>query len=164
MVQLPGSGSAAAAVGTLLAPVVACLRGDDEGLDILLGGACEDGAAAGAVRAAPVVARVYLTLAPPPDGADRIVGGYVDAAFDRFGRRDVVTLGAECLEVARAGAQLAGVAEAVFARVALEHGDRCALEGAVASCWWCALVSARMRGVDPVEEAAGICRYVSRVA
>ena len=47
---------------------------------------------------------------------------------------------------------------------ALSHGDRHALEGAVASCWWCARESARLRDVDPIAEAAAICRYVARVA
>jgi hypothetical protein len=46
----------------------------------------------------------------------------------------------------------------------LTHGERRALEGAVACCWWCAQHSARKRHVDPVEEAAAICRYLARVA
>jgi hypothetical protein len=44
---------------------------------------------------------------------------------------------------------------------ALDRGERCALEGAVASCWWCAYRSALLRAVDPVEEAAAICRYLA---
>ncbi|GIU88308.1 MAG: hypothetical protein KatS3mg009_2823 [Acidimicrobiia bacterium] len=155
----------AVAVGTLLAPVVACLRGDDEGLGVLVGGACDDGVAAAAVRAAPAVARVYLRLAPPPDGAGQILGGYLDAARRRFADPEVVKVGAECLQVARVeAAPLAPIAEAVFADLAFEHGERCALEGAIASCWWCARRSAEMRGNDPVEEAAAICRYLARVA
>ena len=105
---------AARAVGALLAPVVACLRGDDDGVGILLDGACEDGAVAAAVRAAPAVVRVYLRLAPPPDGADRILTGYGSGALDRFHDREIVTLGAECLEVARVDPALAPIAEAVF--------------------------------------------------
>ncbi|MDZ4828372.1 MAG: hypothetical protein SGJ13_18175 [Actinomycetota bacterium] len=157
-------GPAATAVGTLLAPVVACLRGDDHGFEILVGGTCDDGDIAAIVRSAPAVARVYLRLAPPPHGADRIVTGFADAAYDRFGNSEIVTLGAECIEVARVDAPLADIAEAVFVNTALTHGERCALEGAIASCWWCAQVSALLRGVDPIEEAAAICRYVARVA
>ena len=44
---------ASALVGALIAPVVACLRGDDEGVRILIEDACEEGAAAELVRAAP---------------------------------------------------------------------------------------------------------------
>lgn len=148
----------------LLAPVVACLRGDAHGFDVLLDGTCDDADIAGVVRSAPAVARVYLRIAPPPAGAEQIVSSYADAAFDRFGDREIVTLGAECLAVARLGAPLAQIAEAVFVGEALEHGHRGALEGAVAPCWWCALVSAQLRGVDPIEEAAAICRFVARVA
>src|SRR3954470_19099959 len=71
---------AARAVGALIAPVVACLRGDDDGVRVLLDDACEHGAVPEVVRAAPAVARVYLRLAPPPDGADRIVAQVPEAA------------------------------------------------------------------------------------
>ncbi len=130
--QIP---DAARAVGALLAPVVACLRGDDDGVRLLLDDTCEAGAARvqDAVRAAPAVARIYLQLAPPPDGALGIV-------------REVP------------------LARAVFVDDAMTHGDLPALESAVASCWWCALRSARLRDVDPIAEAAAICRYVARVA
>jgi hypothetical protein len=154
---------AAVAVGMLLAPVVACLRDDHEGVAVLLDGACEDGVAGDALRAAPAVVRVYLRLAPPPDGADKIVATYAEGARRRFDR-DAFTVGAECLEVARVPPAIAGIADAVFADVAGAHGDRCALEGVVASCWWCAQLSAELRNVDPVEETAAICRYLSRVA
>jgi len=157
-------GPAARAVGALLAPVVACLRGDDRGFDVLVDGACEDGDVGPIVASAPAVARVYLRLAPPPDGADRITETFAGAALDRFGDRAVAALGAECLEVARVGRPLANLAEHVFVVNALDHGDRRALEGAIASCWWCGLTSARLRGVDPIDEAAAICRYVARVA
>ena len=56
------------------------------------------------------------------------------------------------------------IARAVFVDDVMSHGDLHALEGAVASCWWCALRSARLRNVDPIAEAAAICRYVARVA
>jgi hypothetical protein len=154
---------AAAAVGLLLAPVVACLRDDREGVGVLLDGVCEDGAVPTALRAAPAVVRVYLRLAPPPDGADMIVAGYPGGSRDRFDG-DARTIGAECLEVARVEPAIAEIADEVFAHVALTHGERRALEGAVACCWWCAQHSARMRHVDPVEEAAAICRYLARVA
>ncbi len=159
---------AAAAVGALLAPVVACLRGDDEGLGVLVDASCEDGAVTSILRAAPAVARVYLRLAPPPDGVDQIVDAYPDAAFSRFRDRTIVTLGADCLDVARAadvmGAHAGAVAEIVFVNEALSHGERHTLESVIASCWWCAYVSARLRDVDPIAEAAAICRYVARVA
>lgn len=164
MESAPDPIPAARAVGTLLAPVVACLRGDDEAVGVLLDGACEEGSVASAVRAAPAVVRVYLRLAPPPDGADHILTGYGSGALDRFHDREIVTLGAECLEVARVDPALAPIAEAVFLDSALDHGHRCALVGVVASCWWCARMSADLRGADPVEEAAAICRYVARVA
>ena len=90
-----------AAIGALMAPVVACLRGDDDDVRVLFDGACEDGTIEAALRAAPAVARVYLRLAPPPDGIDRILSGYIGGALDRFGDREVVAIGAECLEVAR---------------------------------------------------------------
>ena len=151
-------------VGALIAPVVACLRGDEEGMRVLLDAACEDGSVAEVVRAAPAVARVYLRLAPPPDGAEQIVDGFADAAVERFGDRELVTLGLECLHVARVPAALEPVARAVFVGEALDHGARSALEGVIASCWWCALRSAHLRTVDPIAEAAAICRYVARVA
>jgi hypothetical protein len=155
---------AAVAVGALLAPVVACLRDDDAGLRALFDGACEEGTLSAALQAAPSVVRVYLRLAPPPDGADRIATGYVAGALDRFGDRDVVTIGAECMDVARADASIAPIASAVFVDAALEHGRWCALVGAVSSCWWCAQRGATLRGTDPVEETAAICRYLARVA
>jgi len=155
---------AARAVGALLAPVVACLRGDDEGVRLLLDDTCDAGAASHAVRAAPAVARVYLALAPPPDGAEDIVRQFPLAAIERFGDRDLVALGIECLHVARVPDAVETLARAVFVDDALTRGDRHALEGAVASCWWCAYCSARLRNVDPIAEAAAICRYVARVA
>jgi hypothetical protein len=166
--QAPETGPAARAVGTLLAPVVACLRGDDEGYVVLLEGAVDDGAVRPAVRAAPTVARVYLRLAPEPDGSAQILRTYVDAARERF-ETGVVAVGAECLAVAQTapeqlGESLASVAATVFTHAALEHGERSAFEGAVASVWWAALESARLRAVDPIEEAAAVCRYVARVA
>jgi hypothetical protein len=154
----------ARAVGALLAPVVACLRGDDAAVRVLVADTCDAGTASAVVEAAPAVARVYLRLAPPPDGVERIVGSYAEAALDRFHDPDVVTLGAECLHVARAHVALTPIARAVFVTDALDHGYHCAIEGALASCWWCAYVSAQLRGVDPIEEAAAICRYVARVA
>jgi hypothetical protein len=151
----------------LLAPVVACLRGDDEGYFVLVDGALDDHSVRPAVRAAPTVARVYLRLAPPPDGSSQIVRTYVDAASERF-ERDAVALGAECLAVAQApeqlGEALASMAATVFTQAALERGERHALEGAIASVWWAAYESARLRDVDPIEEAAAVCRYVARVA
>ena len=51
MESAPDPMPAARAVGTLLAPVVACLRGDDNAVGILLDGACEEGTVAAAVRA-----------------------------------------------------------------------------------------------------------------
>jgi hypothetical protein len=165
--QAPETGPAARAVGTLLAPVVACLRGDDEGYSVLLDGAVDDGAVRPAVRAAPTVARVYLRLAPPPDGSSQIVRTFLDAARDRF-ETGAVALGAECLAVARApeeiGDSLASMAATVFTHAALEHGERDAFAGVVASVWWAAFESARLRDVDPIEEAAAVCRYVARVA
>jgi hypothetical protein len=153
---------AARAVGALLAPVVACLRGDDEGVRVLLDDACESGSATDAVRAAPAIVRIYLRLAPPPDSADGIVREFPDAAIQRFGDPQLVTLGMECLHVARVPEPVETLARAVFVDDALSHGDRHALEGAIASCWWCALRSARLRDVDPIAEAAAICRYVAR--
>jgi hypothetical protein len=161
--QAPETGPAARAVGTLLAPVVACLRGDDEGYLVLLDGALDDGVVRRAVRAAPTVARVYLRLAPPPDGSSQIIRTYADAAHERFDH-DAVVLGAECLAVAQAPEELGTIAVTVFTHVALEHGERSALEGAIASVWWAAYESARLRDVDPIEEAAAVCRYAARVA
>ena len=155
---------AARAVGALLAPVVACLRGDDEGVRVLLDDTCDAGAASDVVRAAPAVARVYLGLAPPPDGAVGIVREFPFAAIERFGDPTLVAVGVECLHVARVPDAVETFARAVFVDDVMTHGDRHALEGAVASCWWCALRSARLRNVDPIAEAAAICRYVARVA
>jgi hypothetical protein len=155
---------AATAVAVLLAPVVACLRGDDDGVRVLFDGACEEGTITAALRAAPGVARVYLRIAPPPDGADRILSGYIGGALERFGDREVVAIGAECLEIARADSAIASVAESVFVDTALGHGRWTALVGAIASCWWCAERGARLRGTDPVFETAAICRYLARVA
>jgi hypothetical protein len=155
---------AARSVGALLAPVVACLRGDREGLRVLLASAHEEGSVAGVVRAAPAVARVYLRLAPPPDGAGHIVADFPDAALERFHRAELVELGLECLHVARVAEPVEAIARSVFVHDALEHGEDVALAGAVVTCWWCAAESARMRAVDPIEEAAAICRYTARVA
>jgi hypothetical protein len=161
--QLP---DAALAVGALLAPVVACLRGDDEGVRVLLEDTCDTGAVTvnDVVRAAPAVVRVYLALAPPPDGASGIVREFPLAAIERFGDPELVAVGVECLHVARVPDAVENIARSVFVDDAMTRGDRLALEGAVASCWWCALCSARLRDVDPIEEAAAICRYVARVA
>src|SRR3954451_18174540 len=150
--QAPETGPAARAVGTLLAPVVACLRGDDEGYVVLLDGALDDGAVRPAVRAAPAVARVYLRLAPEPDGSGQILRTFVDAARERF-ETGAVALGAECLAVAQAapdqlGEALASVTATVFPHAALEHGERFAFGGAVASGGWAAFESARLRDVD----------------
>ena len=163
--DLPESvADAAYAVGALIAPVVACLRGDDEGVGVLLDDACESADVTPVVGAAPAVARVYLRLAPPPDGAERIVQEFPDAAIERFGDPELVTLGIGCLHVARVPTPVSELARAVFVDDALERGARHALEGAVASCWWCADLSAQLRAVDPINEAAAICRYVARVA
>jgi hypothetical protein len=164
MANSNASGPAAQSVGALIAPVVACLRDDREGLRVLLDDVPERLSVAEVVRAAPAVARVYLRLAPPPQGAARIVDEFPEAALAQFGEPDLVQLGVECLHVARVADAVDAIARAAFVNDALEHGERCALESAVASCWWCALTSARMRNVDPVEEAAAICRYVARVA
>jgi len=155
---------AARAVGALLAPVVACLRGDDEGVRLLLDDTCESGAVPDAVRAAPAIVRVYLRLAPPPDGAQEIVREFPHAAIERFGDPEVVALGLECLHVARVPEPVAFIARSVFVDDVMRHGDMPALESAVATCWWCALRSARLRDVDPIVEAAAICRYIARVA
>src|SRR5262249_592992 len=145
----------------------ACLRGDGQGFDVLVGGALDEGALRPALRAAPTVARVYLQLAPPPDGSQHIVRTYIDAARERFDD-EAVTVGAQCLAVARAPEQMeeamARIAMSVFTQAALECGEQLALEGAIASVWWAAFESARLRDVDPIEEAAAICRYVARVA
>jgi hypothetical protein len=159
---------AAEAVRILLAPVVAQLRGDAEGYGMLVDDAANGAGVPEIVRAAPALARVYLRIAPPPGGARAIVDSYPHAAGEQFGDREVVTLGAECLTVAmaseRIGARLAGMAEAVFVTDALDHGARPALEGAIAPVWWAAYLSARMRGTDPVEETAAICRWAARAA
>jgi len=151
-------------VGALIAPVVACLRDDGEAVRVLLADVRERMPVAEIVRAAPAVARVYLRLAPPPDGADQIVNEFPDAALARFHEPELVELGVECLHVARVAEPVEPIARAVFVNDALEHGEQTALAGAIATCWWCALESARMRHVDPVEEAAAICRYLARVA
>jgi hypothetical protein len=169
MYEAFGTSQAARAVGTLLAPVVACLRDDVEGYGVLVEAVLEVDVSVGeVVRAAPTVTRVYLRLAPPPGGARTIVDSYDAAARERFADDDVVSLGHECLHVAtaieRVPHPLAELAKDVFVREALDHGDEHALEGAVASVWWAAYLSARLRGVDPIEEAAAICRYVARVA
>lgn len=161
---VPDLPDAARAVGALIAPVVACLRGDDEGVRVLLDDACESGTASAVVGAAPAIVRVYLRLAPPPGGADEIVRDFPQAAIERFGDPALVSLGVECLHVARVPEPVENLARAVFVDDALTHGDRHALEGAIASCWWCALQSARLRDVDPITEAAAICRYAARVA
>jgi hypothetical protein len=165
--QAPETGPAARAVGMLLAPVVARLRGDEQGYCVLIDGVLDDGTVRPAVRAAPTVARVYLRLAPPPDGQAQIIATYADAARACF-EHEAVSVGAECLAVARVneqmGEELASIAFTVFTHAALEHGERLAFEGAVASVWWAAAQSARLREVDPIEEAAAICRYVARVA
>jgi hypothetical protein len=156
--------TAARTVGALLAPVVACLRNDAEGVRVLLDDVRERVDVAVVVNAAPAVARVYLRLAPPPDGADRIVSAFPDGVLERFREPELVELGVECLHVARVAEPVEGIARAVFVHDALDHGESVALHGAVATCWWCALASARMRDVDPIEEAAAICRYIARVA
>src|ERR1700690_539651 len=110
---------AARAVGALLAPVVACLRGDDEGVRLLLDDTCDAGAAADAVRAAPAITRVYLRLAPPPDGADDIVREFPHAAIERFGDPQLVALGLECLHVARVPDQVENLARGALVDDAL---------------------------------------------
>jgi hypothetical protein len=152
------------AIQALMAPVVACLRGADDDVRVLFDDACEDGTIPAALGAAPGIVRFYLRTAPPPDGADRILSGYVGGAYERFGDRDIVAVGAQCLEVARVDPSLAPVAEAVFVDAALERGRWYGLVGAIASCWWCAERSAALRGADPVSETAAICRYLARVA
>jgi hypothetical protein len=152
---------AAHTVAALIAPVVACLRDDEEAVSLLVEDLCRDPAVAGIVGAAPAIARVYLRLAPPPDGADTIVTGFPAGARERFSDRELVHLGVECLQVARVPAPVEPIARAVFVREAFAHGELTAVEGAIATCWWCALVSARLRAVDPIEEAAAICRYVA---
>jgi hypothetical protein len=131
---------------------------------ILLDDTCAGGEATAVVAAAPAIVRVYLRLAPPPDRADGIVREFPEAAIERFGDPELVTLGMECLHVARVPEPVESMARAVFVDDALAHGDRHALECAMATCWWCALQSARLRDVDPIAEAAAICRYVARVA
>jgi hypothetical protein len=160
----PEAVAAAVAIGALMAPVVACLRGADDDVRILFDGACEDGTIEAALKAAPTVVRVYLDTAPPPDGAERILSGYVGGALDRFRVREIVAIGAHCIEVAQVEARLAPIAESVFVDAALERGRWNALVGAVASCWWCAERGATLRGNDPVTETTAICRYLARVA
>jgi hypothetical protein len=155
---------AATAVGALLAPVVACLRDDDNALRVLFEGAREDGTVVAALAAAPAVVRVYLRLAPRPDGVERMLTGYVAGALDKFRDREIVAVGSECLEVARASRAIAPIADAVFVDEALTHGRWCALVGAIASCWWCAERSAELRGTDPIEETTAICHYLARAA
>src|SRR5437660_1498784 len=94
------------------------------------------GAASDVVRAAPAVARVYLALAPPPDGAVGIVRQFPRAAIERFGDPDLVTMGVECLHVARVPDAVETIARAVFVDDVMTYGDLHALEGAVASCRW----------------------------
>jgi hypothetical protein len=154
----------AAVVGALIAPVVACLRDDEDAVRILLDDLPGRLPIADVLNAAPAVARVYLRLAPPPGGAEEIVHAFPNAARARFHDPALVELGRECLHVARVDDAIGDVARALFVEDALDHGTRVALESAVATCWWCALSSARMRVVDPVEEAAAICRYLARVA
>ena len=87
----------------------------------------------------------------PPD----IVREFPLAAIERFGDPELVSTG--CRVPARgagAGRGRDASPAAVFVDDAMTHGDRHALEGAVASCWWCALRSARLRDVDPIAEAA----------
>ena len=105
-----------------------------------------------------------LDDAPPPDGAVGIVREFPFAAIERFGDPTLVAVGVECLHVARVPDAVETIARAVFVDDVMTYGDLHALEGAVASCWWCALRSARLRNVDPIAEAAAICRYVARVA
>jgi hypothetical protein len=141
--------TAARTVGALIAPVVACLRDDAEGVQVLLDDVRERVDVATVVHAAPAVARV---------------SAFPDGVRERFRDPALVELGVECLHVARVAEPVEGIARAVFVHEALDHGESIALHGAVATCWWCALLSARMRDVDPIEEAAAICRYVARVA
>ena len=154
----------AAVVGALIAPVVACLREDADGVRILLDDLPGRVPVTKVLGAAPAVARVYLRLAPPPGGAEQIVQEFPDAVLDRFREPELVELGRECLHVARVSDAVNDLARVVFVQDALDHGTRVALESAVVTCWWCALSSARMRVVDPIEEASAICRYLARVA
>ncbi len=158
----------AEAVGLLLAPVVATLRGDDEGFATLFGAALGEGLAGDLVRVAPRVTRVYLHLAPPPDGADEIVRSFRSAAASVFDDDEVVTVGAECLHAAHAverlGDEVGRIIEIAFVADALDHDEFHALEGALAAVWWAAASSASLRGADPIEEAAAVCRYAARLA
>jgi hypothetical protein len=164
----PDSVSPAEAVGWLLAPVVACLRGDDDGFAVLVGAAIGDGIAPQLVRVAPRVTRVYLHLAPPPDGADQIVRSFGEVAVNRFDDAESVAVGAECLHAAHAverlGAEFGRIIEVAFVSDALSHDEFHALEGSLASVWWAAASSAALRGADPIEEAAAVCRYAARLA
>ena len=81
------------------------------------------------VRAAPAVARVYLRLAPPPDGAEHIVSDFPEAALERFHEPELVQLGLECLHVARVNAAIENVARTVFVHDALDHGEAVARGG-----------------------------------
>ncbi len=156
---------APAAIGALLAPVVACLRGDDNGVRDAVRGRLRgrDGPrrAASRTRRGAGLPAPRAPAATAPTASSRATSA---GALDRFGDREVVAIGAECLEVARADAALAPIANAVFVDAALDHGRWCALVGAVASCWWCAERGAALRGTDAVEETAAICRYLASVA
>jgi hypothetical protein len=160
--------TAAEAVGLLLAPVVACLRGDDEGYAMLVGAAIGDGLSSQLVRVAPRVTRVYLHIAPPPHGADEIVRTFSEGAPNQFDDPEIIAVGAECLHTAHAverlGDEIGRIIEIAFVADALTHDDFHALEGALASVWWAAASSAALRGSNPIEEAAAVCRYAARLA
>jgi hypothetical protein len=164
----PGSISPAEAVGRLLAPVVASLRGDGDGFALLVDVAVAEGAAAHLVSVAPRVTRVYLHLAPPPDGADEIVRSFGAVAPAQFADDEVVTVGSECLHAAHAverlGDEVGRIVEVAFVADALEHSETQALTGAIAGVWWAAASSAALRGSDPIEEAAAVCRFAARLA
>ena len=158
----PRVAARSAAVGALIAPVVACLRGDDEGVRILIDDACEEGAAAevGACRAR---GRARL----PPIGAAarrRASGSSTRTPTPRSNastiRKSSPSAPSAC--TSRGSRRRSSRWRAPSSSTdALDHGDQCALVGAVASCWWCAFLSARLRAVDPIEEAAAICRYIA---
>ena len=146
------AGPVAVAVGALLAPVVACLRGDDDGVRVLFDGACEDGTIAAALRAAPAVARVYLRTRAAARRRRPHPRPATSAA------RSTASATARSSRSAPSASRSHGptrrsrrVAEAVFVDAALEHGRWTALVGAVASCWWCAEPVRALRGTDPVE-------------
>ncbi len=155
------------AVRKLLAPVVACMRGDDAGFATLVGAAIFEGTAPELVRVAPRVTRVYLHLAPPPDGADKIVRSFAAVAHDQFDDGESVLVGAECMHAAHAvdrlGEVIGTIVERAFVSEALEHDAFHALEGSLASVWWAASSSAALRGADPIKEAAAICMYANRL-